>query len=209
MSISSSHQDLFHQPSAAEKISFVRSLMETGDLNAEVAVALVKSIHTELAQPQGQDHSSYASYARMMASLQHHMPEIHEQVVANWQAPRRLRAESEEVSGEDDFVETETAGEVKRTEPSNREEGNQDKEFWETEGEAEGSESEAEEQEERSEGEEKEEREDEEPENEEQKREDEPEEEKSEEVEDNVEENEIEQEELETKEEQGKEELSE
>src|SRR6266498_3806400 len=157
MSISSSHQDLFHQPGAAEKISFVRSLMETGDLNADVAVALVKSIHTELAQPQGQDHSSYASYARMMASLQHNLPDIHEHVVTNWKAPGRVRAEPEEVSAEKGFVETESGGEVKRAEQSNREEGNQDKEFWETEGETKGSESEAEAEEERKEGEEKEE----------------------------------------------------
>jgi hypothetical protein len=158
MSISSSHQELFRQPSAAEKISFVRSLMETGDLHADVAMALVKSIHAELAQPtHGQDHASYASYARMMASLQHNLPDIHEHVVTNWQALRGVSAEPEDVSAEEGLVETETGEEAKRTEKSSVEEIRQDKEFWETEGESEGSESEAEEAEERSESEEKEE----------------------------------------------------
>jgi len=229
MSISSSHQELFHQPSAAEKISFVQSLMETGDLHADVAMALVKSIHTELAQPQpqGQDHSIYASYARMMASLQHNLPDVHEHVVTNWQATRST--EPEETSAAEQFIETETGGEAKRMEKSSAEEAGRDKEFWETEGETEGSESEPEE--ESSEDEDKEEKEqaeekgqveepdeeepdkqegeDEEPAEEEPEKEEEPEEEEQEEIEDNVEESEIEEKELETKEEQGEEESSE
>ena len=225
MSVSSTHQDLFHQPSAAEKISFVRSLMETGDLQADVAMALLKSIHTELADPQGQDHSSYASYARMMASLQHTMPDVHQHVVENWQASQRVQVEPEE-----GFVETEPSGEAKRVEKSSAEEIGQDKEFWETEGGAEGIEAEEErgEIEEKDEGEEreeekgeieaddeeesdKEEREDEEPQDEQHEQEDEPEKEPQEdnEVEGDVEESEIEQEELETKEEPGEQEAPE
>ena len=155
MSISSSHHDLFHQPSPAEKISFVRSLIETGDLNADVAMALLKSIHSELAQPQGQDHSLYASYARLMASLQHDMPDVHQHVVTNWQAPQPVRIEPEEASAEEGFLDTETGGGTKRTETSEVKEVGQDKEFWEPEGELEGSESEVAEAEEPGEIEEK------------------------------------------------------
>jgi pilus assembly protein FimV len=155
MSISSSHHDLFHQPSPAEKMSFVRSLIETGDLKADVAMALLKSIHSELAQPQGQDHSLYAGYARLMASLQHEMPDVHEHVVANWQAPQPVRVEPEEASAEEGSLETETGGEAKRTVTSDVEEAEQRKEFWEPEGEMEGSESEAAEPEEPGEIEEK------------------------------------------------------
>jgi hypothetical protein len=157
MPLFSSDHDLFHQPSPAEKLSFVRSLMETGALNADAALALLNSIHTELAKPQGNNHSLYASYARLMASLNHEMPEVYQHVVANWQAPQPARVEPEEASAEEGLLETETGGEVKRTEPSDVEEVGQDKAFWETEGEAEGSESETEEEQERSEIEEKEE----------------------------------------------------
>src|SRR5690349_16216612 len=100
MPISSSHQDLFHQASAAEKISLVQSLMESGELNANVAMALLKSIHSELAQPQGQDHSLYATYARLMASLNHQMPDVHQHVVTHWQAQQRARLQPEEGSAE-------------------------------------------------------------------------------------------------------------
>ena len=229
MSISSSHQDLFHQPSAAEKISFVRSLMDSHELNADVALALLKSIHTELAQPQphGQNRSLYASYARMMTSLQHEMPDVHQHVVENWQAPGRV--ELEEASPEEGLIETETGGEAKRPESSSIDKTSPDKEFWETDGEAEESESETEEEEEPGESEEKEqgerqeekgaieeseqeETENEEREDDEHEQEEEPEEEPQEEekeVEGAVEESEIEQEELETKEEPGEDELSE
>jgi len=157
MSISSSHQDLFHQPSATEKISFVRSLMDSHELNADVALALLKSIHAELAQPQpqGQNRSLYASYARMMTSLQHEMPDVHQHVVENWQVPGRIELE-EASSQEEGLIETEAGGEAKRPELSGIDKISPDKEFWETEGEAEGSEAETEEEEEPGESEEKE-----------------------------------------------------
>jgi hypothetical protein len=138
MSISSNHQNLFHQSSAAEKISLVRSLMDTGDLNADIAMALLKSIHSELAQPQGEDHSLYASYAHVMASLQHQMPDVHQHVVTNWQAVRSVAPE--EVSLEEEPTDTEAGGrkvEVKRTETSELEERVKGEEFWEAEGEPE------------------------------------------------------------------------
>ncbi len=137
MSIYSSHHDLFHQPSTAEKISFVRSLLETGDLNADVAMALLKSIHSELAQPRGKNHSLYASYARMMASLQHEMPDVHQHVVTNWQAPRGADVPAEDKSAEEKFIKTETGEEAKRTETSEAGEMGQGEKFWEAEGEAE------------------------------------------------------------------------
>jgi hypothetical protein len=216
MSISSSHQDLFRQPSAAEKISLVRSLMDTGDLNADVATALLKSIHSELAQPQSQNHSLYASYARLMQSLQHEMPEVHQQVVATWQAARQ--AETEDISWAEEPPETETGGKVepKSTEESRAEETAEPGGSSEAEGAPE--ESEAEEEEEKEEKEEQEaekgevedeeEIEKEEHEAEEPEQVEEPEDENQEEeneVEVNVEESEIEQEELEAKEEFGEE----
>src|SRR5215213_4410113 len=200
MSISSSHQDLFHQPSAVEKISFVRSLMDSHELNADVALALLKSIHAELAQPQpqGQNRSLYASYARMMTSLQHEMPDVHQHVVENWQVPGRIELE-EASSEEEGLIETEAGGEAKRPELSGIDKVSPDKEFWETEGEVEGSEAETEEEAEPGESEEKEQGEEQE----------EAAQEEEKEVEDNVEESEIEQEELEVKEENGEDEADE
>jgi hypothetical protein len=212
MSISSSHQDLFRQPSAAEKISLVRSLMDTGDLNADVATALLKSIHSELAQPQSQNHSLYASYARLMQSLQHEMPEVHQHVVATWQAARQ--AETEDISGIEEPAEVEIGGKVepKSTEETRAEETAEPGESSNMEGEPEESESEPEAEkgqiEEEEQGE-KEEREAEESEKDASEQDEEPEQEREEESEVNVEESEIEQEELETKEELGEEETDE
>src|SRR5689334_20037834 len=118
MTSSSNHQDLFHQASAAEKISLVQSLMETGELNANVAMALLKSIHSELAQPQGNDPSLYANYARLMASLNHKMPDVHQHVVTNWRVPQRSHLQPEEGLGEEEPIEVEVGEEAKRTETS-------------------------------------------------------------------------------------------
>src|SRR6185436_13433723 len=97
-----SHHDLFHQSNAADKISLLQSLLQSQDLNADEATALVKSIHTELEQPQGHDRSVYESYAHMMEALHHNMPEVHQQVVANWQPPRHI---TEAIESADELVE--------------------------------------------------------------------------------------------------------
>jgi hypothetical protein len=120
MSISSSYQDIFRPSSAAEKISFVQSLIETGDLNVDLAVALLKSIHSELAQPPGSHHSRYASYARLMASLRHEMPEVYEHVVANWWELQRMDAK--DVLSEEKSMEAKTSEETKQAETSDDEE---------------------------------------------------------------------------------------
>src|ERR1051325_2933023 len=157
MSASSSHQDLFHQASAAEKISLVQSLMETGELNANVAMALLKSIHSELAQPQGHDHALYANYARLIASLNHKMPDVHQHVVANWRAPQRTQQQLEEGLREEESIEVEVGTEAKRMETSGVKGARLGEESVEARGGTEEGESEHEEPEEGGEGEEKEE----------------------------------------------------
>jgi len=159
----SSHQDLFQQASAAEKISLVQSLMETGELDANVAMALLKSIHSELAQPQGHDHALYANYARLMASLNHKMPDVHQHVVANWRAPQRAQLQPEEDLEEEEPIEAEAGGEAKRTEMSGVKEAGRGEESLKAEGGTEEGESEHEEPEEGGEGEEKEEEQEDEP----------------------------------------------
>src|ERR1044071_6694439 len=104
MPISSSHHDLFHQSNAADKISLFQSLLESQDLSADEATALVKSIHTELEQPEGHDRSVYESYVHMMEDLNHNMSEVHQQVVASWQQPRHMTASLE---SDTEFIEEE------------------------------------------------------------------------------------------------------
>src|SRR6185436_6206302 len=99
MPISSSHHELFHQSNTADKISLFQSLLQSKDLNADEALALLKSIHTELEQPQGHAPSVYEDYAHMMESLHHAMPEVHQHVVANWQSPQQATL-PDEVSDE-------------------------------------------------------------------------------------------------------------
>jgi len=52
------------------------------------ALALSGSIHAELRRVEGRDGSAYASYAQTMALLNHHLPDVLQHVVANWQLPQ-------------------------------------------------------------------------------------------------------------------------
>ena len=100
MLLSSNHHDLFHQSDTADKISLFQNLLQSHDLSADEALALLRSIHTELEQPQGHDRSIYENYARMMESLRHEMPEVHQYVVENWRSPRQAASIQEFVEDE-------------------------------------------------------------------------------------------------------------
>ncbi|MFT3890004.1 MAG: hypothetical protein QM730_00080 [Anaerolineales bacterium] len=107
MPLSSSHHDLFQQSGTADKISLFQNLLHSHDLNADEALALLRSIHADLEQPQGHERSVYESYAHMMESLRHEMPDVHQHVVENWKHPRQ--ANSTEKAEE--FVEDESGSE--------------------------------------------------------------------------------------------------
>src|ERR1051325_8825669 len=106
MPLSDNHHDLFHQSSAADKISMFESLLGSHDLNQDEALALLKSIHAELEQPEGHDRSVYEDYAQMMEELHHEMPDVHQYVVTNWKSPRHVEAEEEFVEEDADEEES-------------------------------------------------------------------------------------------------------
>src|SRR5215510_364475 len=109
MPISYNHDDLFRQSDTAGKIALFQSLLEARDLHADEALALLKSIHADLEQPQGHDHTVYASYARMMEALHHDMPEVHQHVVENWHTSHS--ADTQREAAEEEAVESNSGAE--------------------------------------------------------------------------------------------------
>ena len=65
-----------------------QSLLDALDIEPDEALALAGAIHAGLRNPQGLDGAAYARYAQAMALLQHHLPEVHQHVVANWRLPQ-------------------------------------------------------------------------------------------------------------------------
>jgi len=146
MPISSDHHNLFHQSGTADKISQFESLLQAHDLNGDEALALLKSIHTDLEQPQGHDHTVYASYAHMLEALHHEMPNVHQHVLANWQTPKHADTEEESVDDEVEEAESDEGESEARNEDKRNQEDVKESEAEETEvEEAEEEESEAEE----------------------------------------------------------------
>jgi hypothetical protein len=84
MSVSQNYKELFRHTTITEIVSMFQSLLDARDIAPEEALALAGAIHAGLRNPQGQDGSIYARYARLMALLRYGMPEIHEHVVADW-----------------------------------------------------------------------------------------------------------------------------
>ena len=88
MPTSDNYKELFRQTTILENISMLQSLLDALDIEPEEALALAGAIHAELRDPQGLDGPEYARYAQAMALLSHHLPEVHQHVVANWHLPQ-------------------------------------------------------------------------------------------------------------------------
>jgi hypothetical protein len=85
MPISSAHHDLFHQSNTSDKMTLFRSLLDSGQLAADEALALLNSIHTELEQARG-DRDIYLRYAELMQSLRQQRPDVYDQVAVKWRS---------------------------------------------------------------------------------------------------------------------------
>src|SRR6185369_10582387 len=85
MPISPDHHSLFHSSDASDKLDLFQNLLDEHTLEADEALALLNTIHSELEQREGHDPSVYVRYARMMESLRQHMPEVHQEVTTKWE----------------------------------------------------------------------------------------------------------------------------
>jgi len=87
----SSHNDLFRNTTIKDKLRLFQTLLEAKeDLNADLALALLKAIHKDLSTPQTQDRSPYKGYAETIESLRHRMPGLLKQVADSWKANQNI-----------------------------------------------------------------------------------------------------------------------
>src|SRR6185369_8913746 len=81
------HKRLFQDPNADDKLKLFRTLLETRDeLTVNLALALLKIIHSELSMDQSRDRLIYKRYAEGIASLRYYMPGVLQQVVNAWKS---------------------------------------------------------------------------------------------------------------------------
>jgi hypothetical protein len=106
MSTIENSKELFRQTTITEILSMFQSLLDALDIQPEEALALAGAIHAGLRNPQGLDGFAYARYAQAMALLNHHMPEVHQHVVANWRLPKAKSSASERTHDDSLFDDT-------------------------------------------------------------------------------------------------------
>lgn len=87
MTITQNRKELFEHTTIMEIVSMFQSLLDMRDIAPQEALALAGAIHAGLRKPQGQDNTAYARYAQAMALLNHHLPDVHRHIVANWRLP--------------------------------------------------------------------------------------------------------------------------
>jgi len=86
MSISSNRKELFRSSTIEDKFILFQLLLDTKDLTAGMALALLKVIHDEVSNQQQTNGFFPKRYALLFASLRYHVPEIFQQVTENWKA---------------------------------------------------------------------------------------------------------------------------
>ncbi len=81
----SDYKDLFSIPTAKDKLLLFHNILETKeDMTAHLALALLKTIHKELSEPNVKDRSVYKYYAEQIEALRFNAPMALQQVVSSW-----------------------------------------------------------------------------------------------------------------------------
>jgi len=79
---------LFQKPSVTDKLKFFTNLFEASEVNADIALALLKVIHKELGNEQTRDRTAYKRYAETIETLRFHEAEMLQQIVDAWKNGR-------------------------------------------------------------------------------------------------------------------------
>jgi hypothetical protein len=85
----SSHQDFFRTPSIADRLNLFQYLFDSGEIQADLALALLKVIHGELSNEQTRDRSVYRRYSFVVQALRYHKAGLLQQVVDAWNITRK------------------------------------------------------------------------------------------------------------------------
>lgn len=94
------HHDLFHSSDIFDHLSLFQSLLDSRDLTADQAFALLHTIRLELETPQAHRSMAYTRYGQVMESLHREMPDVYEQLVNAWKTKRGIVQVQERTTAE-------------------------------------------------------------------------------------------------------------
>ena len=88
MSPDAPFHNLFKNSGVTDKINDFKSLLDSGDLTSEEALARLASIHTDLMTPQPAELHLYQRYAQLLENLRTELPQVHQAVLTILEGPK-------------------------------------------------------------------------------------------------------------------------
>lgn len=85
MNTLSLYQHLFREPSPADKLKLFQTLFDSNEINPDLALALLKIVHSELSSEEG-DGPSYRQYAQIIEAVRYHKMDMLRHIVETWKA---------------------------------------------------------------------------------------------------------------------------
>ena len=85
MNSSPLYKELFREPSPADKLKLFQTLFDSNEINPDLALALLKIVHSELSSEEG-DGASYRQYAQIIEALRYHKMDMLRHIVETWKA---------------------------------------------------------------------------------------------------------------------------
>ena len=79
------YKHLFRQPSPADRLNLFQTLFDSNEINPDLALALLKIVHSELSSEEG-DGASYRQYAQIIEALRYHKMDMLRHIVETWKA---------------------------------------------------------------------------------------------------------------------------
>lgn len=88
MNSSSFYRKFFSPPATADKLKLFQRLFEENEVETNLMLALLKTIHRELANKRSSEQSIYKHYAEVIETLRYHKAEMLHQIVDAWNEDR-------------------------------------------------------------------------------------------------------------------------
>lgn len=94
MNSSSINKNFFRPPTPADKLNLFQLLLESNQINPDLALALLKVIHGELSREQNTELSAYKLYAEVIEVLRFNKSDLLQHIVDIWNAGRGMNSEA-------------------------------------------------------------------------------------------------------------------
>lgn len=88
---SPNYKELFRAAAEVDKLTLFQTLLDASELNAELALALLKTVHRHLSSGKPQTHLDYKRYAETIAALRFQRADLLKDVIDAWSMTKQAK----------------------------------------------------------------------------------------------------------------------